>query len=272
MQFLRYLGANNTPSIAISEDGKIWRDGGDETKAVPSGMGAWPEIDPSGLHHLLPLAHLGRVFCVGLNYADHAEEMNMDAGEHPVVFTRFPESFVAHGQPIIRPHVSKLFDHEAELAVVIGKPGRHIKAKDAETHIAGYTLANDGSVRDYQKRTSQFTLGKNFEASGALGPKLVTPDSLEGGLAGRRITGRLNGEIVQESSTDNMIYQIPDVIALLSEVTTIQPGDVILTGTPGGVQMGKDNPRWLVSGDVFTVEVDGLGVLENTVAEEHYHD
>jgi 2-keto-4-pentenoate hydratase/2-oxohepta-3-ene-1,7-dioic acid hydratase in catechol pathway len=210
----------------------------------------------------------GKVLCLGLNYVDHAAESSHQAPDYPVVFGRYPTSFVGHRQPLVRPAVSTHFDYEAELAVVIGKAGRRIARADALSHVAGYTLMNDGSIRDYQVRTSQWTIGKNFDASGSLGPELVTPDELPEGAKGLVLRGTLNGRVMQEASTSDMIFAVADAIAILSEVMTLEVGDVIATGTPGGVGFVRKPPVFMKPGDVFEVHVERVGTLRNPVVAE----
>lgn len=217
---------------------------------------------------LLPvLPNPGKILCVGHNYEDHRKETGRAKVDHPSIFTRWADTLIAAGQPIVRPRESTDLDYEGELAIVIGKGGRRISRKTALDHVAGYAIANDASVRDWQWHTHQFTPGKNFPNTCALGPWLMTPDEL-GPLDQHRITTRVNGEVVQDAGFDQMIFSMADIIAYCSGFTTLSPGDVILTGTPGGVGAKRTPPLWLKPGDVVEVTVTGLGVLANPVVQD----
>ena len=217
---------------------------------------------------LLPvLPNPGKILCVGHNYEDHRKETGRAKVDHPSIFTRWADTLVAAGQPIVRPRESTDLDYEGELAIVIGKGGRRISKETALDHVAGYAIANDASVRDWQWHTHQFTPGKNFPNTCALGPWLMTADEL-GSLDQRRITTTVNGQVVQDAGFDQMIFSVADIIAYCSGFTTLCPGDVILTGTPGGVGAKRTPPLWLKPGDVVEVTVTGLGVLTNPVAQD----
>lgn len=221
-----------------------------------------------GIRHLPPVRHPAKAFAIGLNYVDHAAESNFEPPKHPVVFQRYPSSWVAHDEPLARPRVSAQFDYEAELVAVIGKGGRYIPKESALEHVAGYSLFNDGSVRDYQLRTNQWTLGKNFDASGSFGPEFVTADELPAGAKGLRIQCRLNGELMQDANTKDMIFDVATLVSVCSEAMALQPGDIIITGTPSGVGLARNPQVWMKPGDVCEVEVDGIGVLRNRVIDE----
>ncbi len=208
-----------------------------------------------------------KIFCVGLNYETHRKETGRVEVKHPTIFARFANTQVGHLASIIRPRVSTDLDFEGELAIVIGKAGRYIDRNNAFDHIAGYTCYNDASVRDWQHHTHQFTPGKNFPATGAFGPWMVTPDEL-GELAELRISTRLNGEVVQDARLGQMIFDIPTVIEYCSAFNPLEPGDVILTGTPGGVGIKRTPPLWMKPGDVVEVEIERLGTLRNPIADE----
>lgn len=210
----------------------------------------------------------GKILCLGLNFTDHANEAAQQRPEYPVVFSRFTTSFVGHEEPLLLPKESSHFDYEAELVAVIGKRGRRISRDEALQHVAGYTLLNDGTIRDYQTRTHQWTIGKNFDATGAIGPELVTADELPPGARGLTLTGRLNGAVMQQASTDDMIFDVAGAIAGISEAMTLEPGDMIAMGTPGGVGFARKPPVYLKVGDVFEVELTGLGVLRNPVVAD----
>jgi 2-keto-4-pentenoate hydratase/2-oxohepta-3-ene-1,7-dioic acid hydratase in catechol pathway len=216
---------------------------------------------------LPPVPDSRRIICVGLNYKTHIAETGHEPPAYPILFPRYPDSLVADGAPLVRPRVSERFDFEGELAVVIGRPGRHIAAADAHDHIAGYACFNDGSVRDFQRHTSQFLPGKNFDRSGSFGPWLVTPDEV-GDVRALRLTTRLNGEIVQQTGVDDLLFDAPALIAYVSQIWEVRPGDVIATGTTGGVGAVRKPPLWMKPGDTVEVEIDRLGTLTNIVIEE----
>ena len=216
----------------------------------------------------LPLANPAKIICVGLNYALHAKEGGHPMPTYPSFFLRVPTSLVAAGAPVIRPKASIQLDYECELTIVIGKGGRHISEEKALDHVFGYTLFNDVSVRDFQRKTSQWTPGKNFDGTGPLGPWIVTADDLPPGASGLRITTRVNGETMQDSNTSDMIFSTAKIIALLSEFMTLQPGDLIATGTPSGVAHARTPPAWMKAGDTVAVEIERIGVLSNPVIDE----
>jgi 2-keto-4-pentenoate hydratase/2-oxohepta-3-ene-1,7-dioic acid hydratase in catechol pathway len=208
-----------------------------------------------------------KILCIGLNYETHRKETGRSEVERPTVFGRFANSQTAHLANIVRPRVSKDLDFEGELAIIIGRPGRYIARNEAWSHIAGYACYNEGSVRDYQRHTHQFTPGKNFPQTGAFGPWMVTPDEA-GDLAPLRLQTRLNGQVVQDATISQMIFDIPRQIEYCSSFTQLVPGDVIVTGTPGGVGARRTPPLWMKPGDVVEVEIDRIGLLRNGVAEE----
>jgi len=221
-----------------------------------------------GLKLLPPIPRPGKVICIGLNYALHAKEGGNAIPDYPAVFMRGPTSLAAHGQALIRPKVSDKFDFEAELVIVIGKTARHLSEADALSCVAGYTIMNEGSVRDYQRKGAQWTMGKNFEQTGGIGPEIVTPDEIPQGPNALRITSRLNGETMQDSNTSDMIFSVPRILAILSEAMTLEPGDVIATGTPSGVGYARKPPVFMRHGDTMEVEIEGIGVLSNPVRDE----
>lgn len=222
----------------------------------------------SSVRFLPVIERPGKIVCLGLNYADHAREGGFKVPDYPALFLRVTSSLVGNGEPIIRPRASETLDYEAELAVVIGKRGRHVAAADALDHVAGYTLFNDASVRAYQRRSAQWTAGKNFDATGALGPWLVTPDELPPGGANLHIECRLNGRVMQSASTADMIFDVPHMIEIISEIMTLEPGDVIATGTPPGVGHARTPPVWMQDGDICEIEIERIGILRNPVRDE----
>lgn len=217
---------------------------------------------------LPPIPNPPKLPCIGLNYRSHAEEAGMAIPDYPIVFPRWPGSMVGHDTPIVCPRASGNFDYEAELAIVIGTAGRHISKAKALDHVAGYACFNDGSLRDYQFKSSQWAMGKNFDASGSFGPDIVTADELPPGAAGLRIMCRLNGETLQDGNTDDMIFDTATLVSTLSEVMTLEPGDVIPTGTPPGVGFARKPPVWMKPGDVCEIEIEKIGVLRNKVVAE----
>jgi 2-keto-4-pentenoate hydratase/2-oxohepta-3-ene-1,7-dioic acid hydratase in catechol pathway len=224
-------------------------------------------IDLDAVTLLPPVPNPEKILAIGVNYRSHSAETGRAIAEHPAIFVRFPDAQVGSGQPIVRPFLSEKFDFEAELAVVMGRAGRHIRVEDALGHVAGYACFADNALRDFQRHTNQATPGKNFDASGAFGPWLVTADEI-GDPARLTLTGRLNGEQVQHSSVGNLIFSVPELIAYISSFTTLKPGDVIATGTPSGVGMKRTPPLFMRAGDVFEVEISGIGILRNQVIDE----
>ncbi len=217
----------------------------------------------------LPVAAPGTIICMGLNYTDHIKEGGYDIPEYPTLFMRGKNSIMAAGQPMVRPACSEKLDYEAELMLIVGKRGRHISEADALDYVFGYTVFNDGSLRDYQRKTVQWTPGKNFDDTGAIGPFTVTPDDLPEGASGLKIESRVGDEILQSSNTANMIWGVPQVIATISEYTTLEPGDLIALGTPPGVgHAKKPNPRWLKPGETVEVEIEGIGICASPVIDE----
>lgn len=208
-----------------------------------------------------------KILCVGVNYVEHRNETGRSASKYPTLFTRFANSVVGHKENLVRPRASREFDYEGELAVIIGKRGRHIKESDALKHIAGYSCFNDGTIRDWQNHTSQFTPGKNFQATGSFGSVLVTADEIPD-PSKLTLTTRLNGVSVQHTTTDQLIFSIPQLIAYISTFTQLETGDVISTGTPGGVGAKRQPPVFMKAGDVVEVEISKLGILRNTIVDE----
>ncbi|MGV1950286.1 fumarylacetoacetate hydrolase family protein [Agrobacterium vitis] len=223
-----------------------------------------PELAFSDVTLLPVIPDPGKILCIGVNYVAHREETKRPEVGHPTVFIRFADSQIGHGQPLIKPSQSDCLDFEAELAVVIGRGGRDITEEDAMQHIAGYSCYHDGSVRDWQRHSSQFAPGKNFPATGAFGPALVTADEVED-YTQLSITGRLNGQVVQQATLADLIFPIPALIAYLSAFTPLSAGDVIVTGTPGGVGERREPPLFMKAGDVFEVDIPGVGLLVNPV-------
>jgi len=209
----------------------------------------------------------GKILGIGMNYLAHIKEMGREPPKYPALFVRFPDSLVGHRQPVIRPAASTQYDFEGELAVIIGRTGRHIRAGQAFDYVAGYACFLDGSVRDYQRHTSQFVAGKNFYRSGAFGPWLVTTDQIPDPTI-LSLRTRINGEVLQQGKVSDLYIKIEDLIEYVSTICQLNPGDVIATGTPGGVGAARDPQRWLEPGDTIEIDIDGIGILENRVVDE----
>ena len=242
---------------------------GEQTlRAVAQRLADGPVIDMSSASYLPPFLAPGKILCVGLNYADHSKESGYELPPFPAVFGRFTSSLVGHNQPLIRPKVSTQLDYEGEIVAVIGKSGRHISRNRALDYVAGYSLFNDASVRDYQHMTPQWTVGKNFDGTGAFGPEFVTAGELSEGAQGLKLQTRLNGEIVQNASTDDLVFDVASLVSLLSQAMALHPGDIIVTGTPAGVGVARQPQLFMKSGDICEVEVEGIGVLRNPIKDE----
>lgn len=217
---------------------------------------------------LPPLVKPPKILCVGLNYTDHTKESDYEQPAYPTLFLRVATSLIAHQQPMQRPLCSDSLDYEGELAVIIGKGGKHIGLEAALDHVAGYSIFNDGSVREFQFKTPQWTVGKNFDGTGAFGPALVTPDELPAGARGLRLETRVNGDIVQTADTSDMVFDVATLISVISEAITLEPGDVIVAGTPAGIGWARSPRLLLRDGDRVEVSIEKLGVLSNTVRDE----
>jgi 2-keto-4-pentenoate hydratase/2-oxohepta-3-ene-1,7-dioic acid hydratase in catechol pathway len=216
----------------------------------------------------LPIAQPGMIMCLGLNYTDHIKEGGYDVPEYPALFIRGLESMIPAGAPMVRPSCSEQLDYEVELMVIIGKGGKHIADSDALEHVFGYTLFNDGSVRNYQRKTHQWTPGKNFDATGPVGPCVVTPDELPEGAEGLKIESRVGDEILQSANTSDMLWSVRKTIATISEFSTLNAGDMIAMGTPPGVGHARTPQRWLRPGEVIEVEIEGIGICANPIVAE----
>jgi 2-keto-4-pentenoate hydratase/2-oxohepta-3-ene-1,7-dioic acid hydratase in catechol pathway len=238
-------------------------------ESLATKIAAAKSVPVASLTPALPVAKPETIICLGLNYTDHIKEGGYDIPDYPALFMRGKNSIMAAGAPLVRPTCSQKLDYEAELMVIIGKRGRHISEADALGHVFGYTVFNDGSVRDYQRKTHQWTPGKNFDNTGAIGPYVVTADDLPAGAAGLKIESRVGSEILQSSNTANMIWSVEQAIAIISEYTTLEPGDMIAMGTPPGVgHAKKPNPRWLVPGEVVDIEIERIGICSSPIVDE----
>lgn len=240
---------------------------GADLREVGDRLASAPVLDPEGISYLPPLGRPSKILCIGLNYRDHSTETGLKLPDYPAVFARFPSCLVGHGRPLVKPAVSDQFDYEGELVAVIGRRARNVQREEALDVVVGYSAFNEASVRDYQMRTSQWTVGKNFDGTGAFGPVLVTPDELPPGARGVRIRTRLNGRTVQDGTTSDMVFDVADLVSILSRTMTLEAGDVLVTGTPSGVGMARKPPLFMKPGDVCEVEIDGIGILRNPVVE-----
>ena len=242
--------------------------GGERLAAAGHALLGGPEIDMDAVEFLPPLPAPPKIVCVGLNYADHSAESGFAVPSYPTIFGRFASSLIGHGAPIVRPRVSEQLDYEGEFVAVIGRRGRDIPKSRALDHVVAYSLFNDASIRDFQFKAPQWTVGKNFDDTGAFGPYLVTADELPPGCGGLRLQTRLNGQVVQDASTDDLVFNVATLVSVLSEAFTLEPGDIIVTGTPSGVGLARKPPLWMKPGDVCEVELEGIGVLRNPVVDQ----
>ncbi len=251
---------------ALADLDALVREGPDALHRAAQACVAGEVLAGDAVAFLPPLVCAPKIVCVGLNYVDHAAEAGFKTPDFPTLFGRFSSSLVGHGAPLVKPRQSDQLDFEGEMVAVIGRGGRDIAESAALDHVAAYSVFNDGSVRDYQMKTPQWTAGKNFDGTGAFGPWLVTADELPAGAAGLKIETRINGAVVQSASTADMVFDVKTLVSLLSSFMTLEPGDVIVSGTPAGVGMSRTPPLWLKPGDVCEVEVEGVGLLRNPVA------
>jgi 2-keto-4-pentenoate hydratase/2-oxohepta-3-ene-1,7-dioic acid hydratase in catechol pathway len=224
----------------------------------------------SSIKHALPVARPPKIICLGLNYLEHVKEgfMRDNVPKFPTIFMRCQTSLVPHNEPIIRPKVTETLDYEAEMVVVIGKKAKHLTMENAYSVIAGFSCFNEGSVREFQRKTTQWDMGKNFDHTGAFGPWLVTADEIPPGGKGLKIESRLNGQVMQSDNTDNMMFPVAETLVYVSQGMTLEPGDVIVTGTPSGVGFARKPPVWMKNGDTCEVEIEKIGVLVSPIKDE----
>jgi len=227
-----------------------------------------PRVALGDIIPALPLDRPGKVICLGLNYVDHIREGGYDIPDYPALFMRGLNSLIPAGAAMVRPSCSEKLDYEVELMVIVGTGGRHIPQASALDHVFGYTVFNDGSVRDYQRKTHQWTPGKNFDATGPIGPIVVTPDELPAGAAGLKIESRVGSETLQSANTGDMLWPVDKTIATISEFATLEPGDLIAMGTPPGVGHARKPPRWLHPGETIEAEIEGICVCASPVVAE----
>jgi 2-keto-4-pentenoate hydratase/2-oxohepta-3-ene-1,7-dioic acid hydratase in catechol pathway len=237
------------------------------SELAKAAVGAEPSLNLRDVELLPPITAPDKIICVGLNYRTHIEEGGRDAPTHPMLFARFADSLVGHGQKMVRPKVSKNYDFEGELAVIIGRLAHHVAAEQAFDYVAGYSCFNDGSVRDYQRHTSQFLPGKTFWRSGAFGPWLITKDEVAD-VKALTLTTRLNGEVMQHAPVSDLLFDVPTLIAFITSIAPLRAGDVIMTGTTGGVGGARKPPVWMKPGDLIEVEISQVGTLANDIADE----
>ncbi|WP_313802674.1 fumarylacetoacetate hydrolase family protein [Sphingobium sp.] len=283
MRLISYL-KDETPGLALAR-GDQYLDLAPVDPSLPTDVGAllklddWKDrveraaqsastLDLSAIRYLPPIRTGEKILCVGLNYLKHVGESPYEVPKYPVFFPRFSSTLIGHEAPLIKPFVSNELDFEAEMVAVIGRTGRHIAEQDALDHVAGYTLFNEASVRDYQFFSPQWTMGKNFDNTGACGPEFVSADELPAGAKGLKIEMHVNGKVEQSANTDDLMFPVAKLVSLASVVMTLRPGDMIVTGTPAGVRYGWKPPVYLNAGDVCEVSVENIGVLRNTVADE----
>ena len=226
------------------------------------------ELDPGTIAFLPPLGDPSKIICVGLNYSEHSKESGFTQPDYPTLFARFPSSLIGHGAAMIAPHFSDTLDFEGELVAVVGRGGRGIPKASALDHVIGYSVFNDGSVREYQFKSPQWTMGKNFDDTGAFGPAFVTADELPPGGRGLKLETRLNGRVVQSASTDDLVFDVATLVATISDAITLAPGDIIVTGTPSGVGHSRTPKLYMRPGDVCEVEVERVGLLRNVIAAQ----
>ena len=283
MKFFAY-SSNGTDGLAVETDGgfcgllatdagypgdllTLIRKGPSAMKTAAEALGKGQAVDPGTVTALPPVAHPEKIICVGLNYADHSAESGFEQPKYPTLFGRFNSSLIGHGAPIVRPQCSEQLDYEGELVAIIGKRARHVSEADALNYVAGYSIFNDASVRDYQFKSPQWTAGKNFDNSGAFGPYFVTADALPKGCLGLKLKTILNGEVVQEAMIDDMVFSTAQIVSICSEFMTLEPGDVIVTGTPSGVGLARKPQLFMKDGDVCEVVIDQLGTLSNPIKD-----
>ena len=285
MRFAAYRDRDAT-GLAVSENGKdyvglsaenpnfpgdllsLLRKGGDALAQARRVLQNGKPVDLGEVGLLPPIPNPPKIICVGLSYADHSTESGFKVPDYPALFARFSSSLIAHGDLLVRPRVSTQFDYEGELVAIVGKGGRHVSKSNALDHIAGYSIFNDGSVRDYQFKSTQWDIGKNFDGTGAFGPDFVTADELPPGCKGLRLETRLNGQTVQSASIDDMLFDVQSLVAIISEAITLEPGDVIVTGTPAGVGFARKPQLFMKQDDVCEVIIEKLGTLRNGIVDE----
>lgn len=283
MKFMSYI-ENNVEGIAVEVDGtfkgmlannsnypgnllSLIETGGSALNDAYETLKNAAEVSISNVDLLPPVSNPEKVICVGLNYVDHSKESGFETPDYPTLFGRFNSSLIGHGAPILRPEESIQLDYEGELAAIIGKKAYRVSEDEALDYVAGYSVFNDGSIRDYQHKAPQWTPGKNFDDTGAFGPHFVTADVLPKGCLGLQLTTRLNGMVVQETKIDDMVFSVASLVSIISQFMTLNPGDVIVTGTPGGIGLARTPPLFMKDGDVCEVEIESIGILNNPIKD-----
>ncbi|MGQ3031970.1 MAG: fumarylacetoacetate hydrolase family protein [Ferrovibrionaceae bacterium] len=284
MRFVTYA-VQGKSGLAIEKDGRLYgvRQGGEgfpgtldellqnggDLKAAHAAIEQRGEaLDADAITYLPPFQRPSKIICVGLNYADHTKESPYEQPAYPTLFARFPSSLIGHRAAIVRPRASEQLDYEGEMVAVLGQGGRHVAPEKALDLVAGYSVFNEASIRDYQFKSPQWTVGKNFDGTGAFGPAFVTADELPAGGSGLHIETRLNGQVMQSATTADMLFDVRTVISVVSEAITLWPGDVLVMGTPAGVGFGRKPPLFMRHGDVCEVEIEGIGKLVNPIRDE----
>jgi 2-keto-4-pentenoate hydratase/2-oxohepta-3-ene-1,7-dioic acid hydratase in catechol pathway len=289
MRLFSYRDKSNKKSIGVlcKKDSDEFVDVCATDASIPTDLGSLIAMDPdlglakgalsnpkaiiknlSDIQFDILIDRPGKIVCMGLNYADHAKEGGNARPEYPSFFMRGPSSLSSHQAPLIRPKVSNKLDYEAELAFVVGKRARNLNRENALDCIAGYSIFNDGSLRDYQRKTTQWTIGKNFDQTGGFGPWLVTPDELPKGAHGLQIQSRLNGSVMQNANTEDFLWDVAETIVLITECMTLEPGDVVITGTPAGVGYARTPPVFMKPGDICEIEIENIGILRNSIQDQ----
>ena len=247
---------------------KLGQPGLDQVRKATTHADQSARVQLSDITYLPPTRRAGKIICLGLNYADHAAEGGHQKPEYPSFFMRGNSTLVAHDAPILRPVVSEQLDYEAEMVAIIGKTARHVSEADALDYVWGYSVFNEASIRNYQRKTAQWTIGKNFDNTGGFGPEVVTSDEISPGGKGLRIQTRLNGTILQDANTSDMLFDVAETIRLLTECLTLEPGDILVMGTPSGVGHARKPQLWMKAGDVCEVEIETIGLLRNPIEDE----
>lgn len=238
---------------------------GADLAAIGRRLASAPVVDTGAIRFLPPVRRPSKILCVGLNYKAHSAETGMGEPDYPAIFARFASTLVGHGGAILKPPVSDQLDYEGELVAIIGRTCKRVGKPEALDYVAGYSIFNEASIRDYQMCTSQWTMGKNFDATGGFGPSLVSPDELPPGADGLRLITRLNGRVMQDGTTADMVFKVADLVSILSQVMTLEPGDIIVTGTPSGVGFSRKPPIFMKPGDTCEVEIERIGTLRNPI-------
>ena len=255
---------SNDPAYPGSLDDLV-RQGDNAFSSAAETLARCYPVDLDKMRFLPPFMQAQKNICVGLNYRAHTAEGSYEQPDYPTLFARFASGFIGHNEPILRPKASEKLDYEGELVAIVGKTAKNVSRAEALDYVSGYSIFNDGSIRDYQRRTPQWTAGKNFDDTGAFGPAFVTADALPPGCKGLTLQTRLNGQVVQEAPIDDMVFPVDELVSTCSQFMTLVPGDVIITGTPSGVGHARRPPLWMKEGDICEIEIDQVGLLSNPI-------